>query len=192
MNHSDFTKHLDERRISYRVEAGRVIVDHKGSVYLDSLTGQHTYRGNEYTFMHVDGCTNIIFATKQKGDISIHTAAYFGGGEVADLKRCYIAQRGDLHAHGDTVKTAIRDLQFKLDRSLDVSEHADAVKTSGRVTLSQFRCITGACEDGVRQHLAGHGYDLDALDDMPLADALKAMAGTSYGDEFKTALEQVR
>ena len=162
----------------------------KGYVFLDSLTDQHTYRGKEYTFINVDGFTNIIFATKQKGDTSIHTAAYFGGGEVADLKRCYIAQRGDLYAHGDTVKTALRDLQFKIDRNLDVSEHADAVKASGRVTLSQFRCITGACEDGVRQHLAGHGHDLDALDDMPLTDALKAMAGTSYGDAFKTALEQ--
>ena len=156
-----------------------------GGVNLGSLTGEHRYLGEVRNFANIDGYTMIITGSKQRAGVTIHTARYFKGGPVSEMPECYIAESGGITAHGDTIKSAIDDLNFKLADAADKEAVAEDVRASGKVTLAQFRAITGACHDGIRQHLKGHGVDLDSIDSMTLPDALAAMDGTSFGDTFK-------
>ncbi|MDE4176329.1 hypothetical protein PXK01_19410, partial [Phaeobacter sp. PT47_59] len=164
--------------------------ENHGPVYLGSLTGKHTYLGVEREFRCVDGCTMLICGSKQYGGHTVYSARYFGGGEIKGLNRCYIAESDGITAHGNTMKSAVDDLAYKIADSAHKAEVAKSVKASGVVTLADFRALTGACRDGIRQHLSGLGIDLDQIDSMPLSDALKAMDGTSYGETFKRHIQE--
>ena len=156
-----------------------------GEVYLSSLTGKFTYLGKPRTFENVDGYTMLTGLAKSHGGYTVKPARYLMGGAYADLPKCYIAYGDGKTAHGDTIKSAIDDLQYKIADSANKSELAAEVIKTQRVTLAQFRGLTGACRDGIRQHLSDRGIDLDDLEYMPLPDARKAMAGTIYGETFE-------
>ena len=163
--------------------------ENSGYVDLDGLTGEHSYLGKTRNFRCVDGFTMLMGASKTFGGFSVCSARYFGGGEVEKLKKCYVAESGNITAHGDTMKSAVEDLQYKLADSADKASIAAEIIATGTVTLAQFRGLTGACRDGIRQHLSSVGIDLDAIDEMPLTDALKAMGNTSFGETFKSYVE---
>ena len=158
-------------------------------VYLSRLTGAHLYQGAVREFRYVDSYTMIIDRSREQEGYKIHAARYLRGGSVNKLPRCFIAERDGLYAHGETVREAISDLQYKMAERADVAEVAAEICKTGTVTLAQFRAITGACREGIRAHLADRGIDLDKVDSLPLADALKAMDGTSYGDTFRKTVE---
>jgi len=163
--------------------------ENHGSVYLHSLTGLHTYQGKPRTSTHIDGCTMIMGATKSHSGYEVTSARYFGGGPISKMCKCYVARSDELTAHGESIKSALEDLEYKIADNSNKTEIAAQIKASGFVTLAQFRGLTGACRDGIRQHLAGHGIQLDGIDKMKLSDAIKAMSGTSYADMFARYVE---
>ena len=162
--------------------------ENKGNVFLDSLTGKHKYLGKSLEFQYIDGFTMVMGASKTNGDYEVVSARYFSGGPLRDMKKCYIAKSNGLYAHGKTIKAAIDDLQYKIADNADKAEIAADIRKSGRVTVVQFRALTGACRDGIRQHLEPLGINIDKTDSLSLPDAIKAMAGTSYGSDFKSIL----
>ena len=164
--------------------------NNRGRVYLGRLTGRHSYRGAVRDFRNIDGYTMLMGPSTFRGKYTVHFARYFTGGEITDMPTCYVAERAGVTAHGRSVKEAIEDLEVKLVVAADKTAIARAVIGAGRVTLAQFRALTGACREGIRQHLAEAGIDLSTIDSMDLTTARKTMAGTSFGDVFEKYLEQ--
>jgi hypothetical protein len=92
----------------------------KGSVYLPKVAGRHMYRGVEWEFRTIDGTTMIIGGSHRNRAYTVHSARYFGGGDIERLHRCYIAEADGIYARGRTVKSAIEDLKFKMANSVGV------------------------------------------------------------------------
>ncbi|RXR28920.1 hypothetical protein [Sphingobium fluviale] len=161
-----------------------------GHVDLRGLTEEyHVYRGERIRLKHVDGSTMLIRSERVLGDATIYAASYFGGGEIADLKACYVAAQGEYFAHGDTVEQAMRDVRFKMmEHDFDEEELVKEIKERGTVHINDFRLITGACESGTRQGMAEAGLPSDA-DALPLETVLNAVFG-SYGERFKSLFER--
>lgn len=157
-----------------------------GSVDLRSLTDEYQkYRGERIRLKTIDGYTMVIRSTKKKGDYTIIRAAYFGGGELADLKKCWIAQHGEYFAHGKTIEQAMRDVRFKaMEHDFDQDELIAEIKARGTVQFNDFRLITGACESGLKHGMEQAGLDPSA-DELPLEAVLGAAFG-SYGERFKS------
>jgi hypothetical protein len=121
--------------------------------------------------------------------MTISNARYFGGGDIDQLKKCFVVQSGNFSAHGDKLKSAIEDVQYKLQEQAGKSEAIDRIKTSKIVTANDFRIITGACREGMRHHLAQRNINMDEVESLTLDDAIKAMSGSSFGDQFIRDLE---
>ena len=209
MKNDDFSAILRKNGYVFKRDKSTIVVTHKGYVnlsrltampegvkfenqgyvYLSRLTGEHTYRGEPREFRYVDGNTMIFEGQKSFGGLTVHRARYFAGGEIKDMAKCYVAEGDGLFAHGRTIKDAVDDLHYKIADQADKQAVADEVRATGKVTLAQFRALTGACREGVRHHLAGHGIDLDSIDSMPLTEAIDAMSGTSFGEIFKGYVE---
>ena len=156
-----------------------------GYVYLPSLTDEYqTHRGEIIRLKHVDDQTMLILSERSMSEYTIFHAAYFGGGDLGKLKRCYVAQLGEHFAHGKTVEKAMRDVRFKwMEREFDQEELVAEIKARGTVLIEDFRLVTGACEEGTRHGMEQAGLDPDA-DELPLAVVLGAAFG-SYGERFK-------
>lgn len=160
-------------------------------VFLRSLTDEHqTYRGQRIRLKQIDNFTMLIRSERQLGEVTLYSAAYFGGGDLDKLKPCYVAMQGEYAAHGATVEQAMRDLRFKIaERDFDPEELVAEIKARGTVHIDDFRLITGACEEGTRHGMGQAGLD-PAADELPLATVLSAAFG-SYGDKFKALFEGV-
>ena len=125
--------------------------ENQGSVYLRSLTSEkQNYQGKEITLRNIDGYTMLIESEKITKGVTICKARYFGGG---DLDKCYLAKVGNHWAHGKTAKEAIQDATEKAVIDMNQSEVVAEIKASGKVTLAQYRAITGACREGCRHFL---------------------------------------
>ena len=164
--------------------------ENQGPVDLRSLTKEkQTYLGKERMFRHIDGFTMLISSTRNHGDITISNARYFGGGDIDKLKKCFVAQSGEFSAHGNKLKSAIDDVQFKLQKQAGKSESIERIKSTEIVTANDFRIITGACREGMRHHLAQRNIKMDNVESLTLDAAIKAMSGSSFGDQFMRDLE---
>ena len=155
-----------------------------GYVYLRSLTDEiQTYQGKKICLRQVDGDTMLIISSRKIGDVTVSRARYFGGGDIAKLKPCFIASQGDNNAHGDTVEQAMRDLRFKaMSEDFDCDELVETIKARGTVEFNDFRLITGACESGLRHGMEECGLD-PGVAEYPLATVL-AKAHGSFGASF--------
>ena len=160
--------------------------ENAGSVYLPSLAEEyHQHRGQTIRLKHIDGSTMLILSERQTGEYTIYHAAYFGGGDLDKLKRCYVVRQGEQYAHGSTVEKAMRDVRFKaMEHDFDEDELVAEIKARGTVLIEDFRLITGACEEGTRHGMQEAGLDPDA-DELPLSTVLGSAFGP-YGERFKS------
>jgi hypothetical protein len=167
-----------------------VSFSNSGSVDLRSLESElQTYRDRQYRFRHIDGYTMLIESEKQRGDVTISRARYFGGGEISALVQCFVASEGGKHAHGATVEEALRDLRFKIAaEDFDPEDTIAEIVRTGEVGRHQFRLLTGACDEGLRAGLVEAGLPGDA-DKLPLDVAIAAAHG-SYGERFKQLVRE--
>ena len=153
--------------------------NNQGSVYLRSMDGKHiNYLGKRIAIRHIDGITMIINSSKQKDEFTIYKAQYFKGGKLENLPKCIIAQRGEYFAHGETIKEAINDVNFKfLQNNLDVNELVQEVKNRQTVTVNDYRLLTGACAFGVKNFMEENHITSNEL---PLNEVLH-LTKNSYG-----------
>jgi hypothetical protein len=159
--------------------------ENQGPVDLVSLTNEkQNYLGKERVLRHIDGFTMLITSTRKQGGIIISKAKYFGGGDIDKLKECFVAQCGEFSAHGDTLKAAVEDIQSKLQEQAGKSKAIQRIKSTEIVTANDFQIITGACREGMRQHLAQLNIDMKGVESLNLSDAIKAMSGSSFGYQF--------
>jgi hypothetical protein len=154
-----------------------------GFVNLRSCTTPQMYRGKLIDLRHIDGCTMLIQSTRKTGGMSVMRSRYFGGGDIAKLKQCYVAQSGEFYAHGDTIAKAMRDVRFKIDQlNFDASDLVALIKKRGTVTFNDFRLITGACVGGLEHGMITAGITA-GTEEMPLKDVMRLAHGP-YGKQF--------
>jgi len=163
--------------------------ENQGGVYLYSLTAEkQAYQGKDITLHHIDGYTMLIESEKIKKGVTICKARYFGGGVIDKLESCYLAKVGNHWAHGKTVKEAIQDATDKAVIDMDQSEVVAEIKASGKVTLAQYRAITGACREGCRQFLQSIGKP-DATE-LSIEEVKELVKGHYGYDRFIEAINQ--
>jgi hypothetical protein len=153
--------------------------ENQGYVDLRSINGKIKYLGKEIEIQNIDGSTMLIESRQKRDEFEVCRARYFGGGSLRKLKRCYVASRGDFYAHGETLKEAIEDVNFKyLQESQDISEVIERVRETQMVNLTDYRLITGACRLGCKEFLKDKGL-LDKTE-LPLNQVLELTAN-AYG-----------
>ena len=116
------------------------------------------------------------------GDATVQKARYFRGLNEPGNEH-YIATVGWASAHGSTAAEAIEDARFKLLES-DQDDVVQEIRETQRVTVGQYRAITGACREGCRQWMVSHGI-AEGQESISLGSLL-ALLGNSYGaDKFR-------
>ena len=101
-------------------------------------------------YLYKDGILSFVHSTKVIDGITIHKTNRIGYTNTE-----YIAIKGELSAHAETIKLALIDLRFK-ESDRDTSWLED--KTINSVlsfedSVIAYRCITGACSGGVSHFL---------------------------------------
>ena len=94
---------------------------------------------------------------------------------------CYVAEKDNFFAHGENLKKAITDLQFKL-----VSEKLkkEPIKKDTIITVQYYRLITGACEMGVKSWMQSNGIKKESYKASELLPLLEKT--NAYGlERFK-------
>ena len=128
-----------------------------GGVYLNSLKG----KGELYkslTVEVVDGCTMLVRSTRNVGDFMADHCWYMGGGPVEKLSSCFVATKGEQSAHGDSIREAIRDVEFKvLQLNFNTDDLVAKIKERGTIKFNDYRLLTGACESGLRHGIEEAG-----------------------------------
>ena len=125
-----------------------------GEKYSYTLVGKDFWK-----CAYIDGDLMLYTQEKELGEYTIHKA-YYGRDyreNGAGAKKIFIASNSEFNAHGETVKKAIADLQFKVAQSKDVSEHVERIKRENKVSPFDYRLITGACEAGTQRFLNEKG-----------------------------------
>jgi hypothetical protein len=157
-----------------------------GGLNLGSLTSeQQVYQGQHIKLRTIDGICTRLMSKKKVGDAALWSAQYFKGNLNSD-PRCYVAQSGDLYAHGKTAKQAMEDLAFK---QMDVDEYdADELRKAiierGVITFPEARFFAGrGCRAGTEMFLQNAGIAPD-IETMQLADAVGLCRNSSGQEQF--------
>ncbi len=135
---------------------------------------------------NVDGYCFIIEKEKISKGIKIYTGYNFIQliNKKIDKHECYVAEKDTFFAHGETVKKAISDLQFKI-----VAEKLkkEPINKDTIITMRYYRIITGACELGVKSWMEQNGIKVESIKAVDLLPILKKT--NAYGFErFKTLI----
>ncbi len=165
-----FKKVLKERNYSFYVDnSGVIVVDHKGYVYLSSLTSlpentQFNNQGSVYLqsltekyqgceIKTFDGYSMKILSSKIVSDFNIHRCEYLGMNKLEN-KTCFVANKGKFYSHGKTIKEAIEDVNFKyLQENLNVDKLVSEIKQCNTFTVNDYILLTGACREGCKNFL---------------------------------------
>ena len=81
-------------------------------------------------FVIADGILLIKNSTRNKGGLTIHNCSQPYGD-----KKVYLVEKDGVFAHGETIKQAIANLNFKILQSKSAAEHVERIKKQGYVTL---------------------------------------------------------
>ena len=158
---------------------------------LDLNAGKYSFKGVFYDVKNIDGVATILGKPKKLDETTtVYAAHYF---HVDDRRRraCYVANIGENFAHGQSLNEALEDCRFKTLETMDKDDLRDSIRAAGVVTVNDFRVVTGACRDGMRQHLAAYDVDIDKVSSLPLDQALNLMAGSSFGNSFANFIGRV-
>jgi hypothetical protein len=140
-----------------------------------------TWRGRSIRTLYADGYTMLVESKRSRGDITIYRARYFGDKPLKDLRPAYVAEHDGTYAHGETIRKAIGDLQYKLAGQKKVKETAAKVRESGYVTRAQYWQLTGACREGIDHFCAEHAIKGNRLS---VKRVLALTAGAYGGERF--------
>ena len=194
MKRKDFLNILDNKGYIYEIDNEIIVITYSGYVDLQSLTSMPDnvsfnnrgyvdlqsltlmkYQGKQLNLKYIDGYSMIINSSKKVDDYIIYKAQYLKGGNLKDLPRCFIAEKGKYFAHGDTVQKAIQDVQFKfLQETFNLDDLVKQIKTKQMVSVNEYRLLTGACSMGVAEFMKEMNIDVDEL---PLSEVLQITKG---------------
>ena len=129
-------------------------------------------------YLFADRILSRLISKRKHGAVIIFKTAKIGNRR----KVLYVVQRGELFAHGETVKQATHDLRYKLaDR--DTTKYkgwtAASVHSIADV-IGAYRAITGACEAGTKGFC--EGKELPA--NLSVKVAIRLTRGAYGGEKF--------
>lgn len=128
------------------------------------------------TYCYVDEIFSRIKSKKIKDDYTI----------IKTTKDEWIVGKDDNYSHGETLKSAKDDLVFKiLSKNLNVDEIVKKIKSSKKVTVNDYRPLTGACQQGIERFKKEIGLKRN---EMKLEDLKEKVKGR-YG--YKRFMELV-
>jgi hypothetical protein len=113
---------------------------------------------------------------------------------IGDVKESYLVTNGEFNAHGDTIKSAQYDLNFKMVAEKLKSE---PIKPDTELTVMYYRTLTGACDAGCRDWMQSNEipYTIEAgktveINPMTAKELLPMLEKTKpYGfEKFKELL----
>jgi len=148
----------------------------------DHLCGEMLWEGAQIRVENIDGITMVMDRHMPADGFDIWKARYFGK-PIAGMESCFIARIGEHYAHGDTVRAAIEDAREKVFAGQGAADIVAGIKARGEVSFAEFRALTGACREGLRQGLQERGLPGDT-ESLSLAEAVRLAAGNSFGDRF--------
>lgn len=127
------------------------------------MDGKVYFNGREYEPVIKDRIIFYVEKVKTSKGIKIYTG--FLKIKVIDGKVAgepgFIAEKEGYTAHGETLKKAIVDLQFKI-----VAERLknEPIQEDTEITVMYYRTVTGACDSGCRDFMDRNGipYRVDA------------------------------
>jgi protein tyrosine/serine phosphatase len=125
-----------------------------GSLYLNSFTNtdKEILKNNitklkrgfyqERNCCYFDGILTKVVSVKEVKEYTIYTTTIG-----------FIAEKGNYTAHGETIKKAIQDLQFKI---IAEKLRKDPIMPDTKITIQYYRIVTGACEMGAKSFQQQH------------------------------------
>jgi hypothetical protein len=143
-------------------------------------------RKKEYQVKYIDGSCFVIEAERTSKGIRIYSGYNLLGMDKKKILKhnCFVASKDNFYAHGETLKKAISDLQFKV-----VAEKLkkEPIKADTEITINHYRLITGACEMGVKSWMQQNGIKVEKIKAKDLLPILKNT--NAYGlEKFKSLI----
>lgn len=137
-----------------------------------------------------DGSKMVVLSKKKANDITIYKTTYLSDflSEEKNKKAQYVVSNGEFNAHGQDIKEAMEDLQFKILKSKNVKEHIERICKQGFMTANDYRVITGACRYGINKWLAENGYTWE--DKKPIEEVLELVKGEYGYEKIKNEFEK--
>jgi hypothetical protein len=137
---------------------------------------------NDLKVKCIDGYPFVIKSTKNINEYTILKGYNYQ--LVEPKKLIFIASKNGFSAHGETIEKAIEDVNFKIIQKQLKSEPIDLEQV---MTIQHYRCITGACDLGVREWMKTNQIEEGIL----VKDLLPILKKTNaYGiEKFLTLLK---
>jgi len=106
--------------------------------------------------------------------------------KVNKEKEFYLVTNGKFHAHGDTLKQAQSDLQFKI---IAEKLKKEPIKKDTMISKQYYRIVTGACQIGVDDWVEKNG--LGGKEEIRADELLLILnKSNAYGvEKFKSLLQ---
>jgi hypothetical protein len=139
--------------------------------------------------IYVDGILSFLISSKKTKGYEIQTTKRVG---YVDIE--YIAEKDGIFAHGNSVKKAISDLEFKI---LSEQIKKEPITLDMVMTVQKYRIITGACDSGVRGWMEQKGLPYTINDDgntveskpIKVSELLPILGGAYGSDRIKSLLK---
>ena len=127
---------------------------------------------------NVDGYCYVVEAEKTTKGVVIYTGYNLNGitKSVIDKQVCFVADNDGFTAHGNTVKQAISDVQFK---TIAEKLKNDPIHPDTEITVMYYRTVTGACELGCKDWMAHNNVNVDSIKAKDLLPLLRK--SNAYG-----------
>ena len=134
-----------------------------GNIYLSENAILDHPKIKNLNYKSVDRTLFVIIDEKQTKGIKILTGYVVERiiNNVIQKRNCFVAEKDGFFAHGDTVKKAIGDLNFKI-----VAEKLknDPITENTQFTVMYYRTLTGACDSGCRSWMQQNGIQYKEVD----------------------------
>ena len=152
-----------------------------GNIYLSENAKLNCKLTKKLNYWSVDRTMFVIESEKTSKGIKLFTGYVLVKfiNKVAEKRVCFVAEKDGYFAHGETVKKAIGDLQFKI-----VAENLKKgpIKADTMITPMYYRIVTGACEFGTKQWIEQN--NLTGLEEIRADELFKILKKTNpYGFE---------
>jgi hypothetical protein len=138
---------------------------------------------NNKKYAMIDGIFCEIISEKQQ-TISEQMVIVFSAKKVNKKEQFFIVKKDSYYAHGDDLRKAFEDVQFKI-----VAEKLknEPINADTEITVNHYRLITGACEMGVKSWMSQNNISVEKITAKDLLPILKK--SNAYGlERFKQLL----
>ena len=161
--------------------------DYNGKI-LKANTYYMLWKKEFYPVDNYDGIWTIKLSEHKRENIKIIKAVDVDTLLDDKVRELYIATKGKLSAHGDTVREAVEDLTLKKLDNANTEEIVKKIRETGKVTRSQYRAITGACSFGTNKFCEEH--NIQDLEEIELTELRKILVNDYGAEKFWNLIDK--